>query len=267
MLITCQKKLDFGPSDQPAMDRRLSTYQFKSLANPTKRAATWLKKHPMECLIWATRKAQEAQHHETDEEDQSEIDEERSLYEDGALRQSEKEALQSVSLEEIMTENTAPVPVEDQDEQSDSEASDSQSDASHASDVLYALEEHLRGLQPDSLRHRQVLHMLQAEKDKRHRAEEDRKEQHKRRKTLLRTRGVSTQNAELISSNPEEPLPSAVTRELDRYEEKQRHAREHKRREVARIAFENAWLRVTNVWEKLPVITSEEDTAPEQGVG
>ena len=163
----------------------------------------------MECLIWATRKAQEAQHRETDEEDQSETDEERSLYEDGALRQSEKEALQSVSLEEVITENTAPVPVEDQEEQSDSEASDSQSDTSHAGGVLYALEEHLRGLQPDSLRHRQVLHMLQAERAKRHRAEEDRKEQHKRRKTLLRTKGVSTQNAELISSNPEEPLPSA----------------------------------------------------------
>ena len=173
----------------------------------------------------------------------------------------------------------------------------------------------------------------------RDRAEEDRKEQHKRRKTLLRTKGVSTQNAELISSNPEEPLPSAVTRELDRYEEEQRRAREHKRREAARIAFENAWVRtteielkecydklrtsdepsvranlkaymrmlsenlkdhhmslgtygtaealaerkrictalgllsenkqhlVTNVWERLPVITSEEDTAPEQGVG
>ena len=50
--------LNFGPSDQPAMDRRLRQ-KFKSLANPTKRASTWLKKHPMECLIWATEKAQE----------------------------------------------------------------------------------------------------------------------------------------------------------------------------------------------------------------
>ena len=35
-----------------------------------------------------------------------------------------------------MTENTAPVPVEDQDEQSDPEATDSQSDASHAGDAF-----------------------------------------------------------------------------------------------------------------------------------
>ena len=62
MLITSQRRLNFGPSDQPAMDRRLRTYQFKSLANPRKSASTWLKKHPMDCLIWATGKAKEARH-------------------------------------------------------------------------------------------------------------------------------------------------------------------------------------------------------------
>ena len=40
MLITSQRRLNFGPSDQPAMDRRLRTYQFKSLANPRKSAST-----------------------------------------------------------------------------------------------------------------------------------------------------------------------------------------------------------------------------------
>jgi len=40
MIITTQRKLDFGPSDQPAMDRRLSTYEFRSLPNPQKSAAT-----------------------------------------------------------------------------------------------------------------------------------------------------------------------------------------------------------------------------------
>lgn len=47
MLITSQRRLNFGPSDQPAMDRRLRTYQFKSLANPRKSASTWLKRYPM----------------------------------------------------------------------------------------------------------------------------------------------------------------------------------------------------------------------------
>ena len=77
------------------VDIHLRTYQFKSLANPTKRASTWLKKHPMEILIWATEKAQEARQPGSEEEDESGTDEERSFYEDGTLQQSEKEALQA----------------------------------------------------------------------------------------------------------------------------------------------------------------------------
>lgn len=77
------------------MDRRLRTYQFKSLANPRKSASTWLKKHPMDCLIWATGKAKEARHRapDNDEKEETETEEEQSFYEDGILRQSEKEAL------------------------------------------------------------------------------------------------------------------------------------------------------------------------------
>ena len=41
MIIISQQKLDFGPSDQPAMDRRLSKYEFRSLPNPQKSAASW----------------------------------------------------------------------------------------------------------------------------------------------------------------------------------------------------------------------------------
>ena len=70
MLITSQRRLNFGPSDQPAMDRRLRTYQFKSLANPRKSASTWLKKHPMDCLIWATGKDKEARHRAPDDDNE-----------------------------------------------------------------------------------------------------------------------------------------------------------------------------------------------------
>ena len=105
MLITSQRRLNFAPSDQPAMDKRLRTYQFKSLAKPRKSASTWLKKHPMDCLIWATGKAKEARHRAPDndeEETEMETDEERSFYEDGILPQSKKEALQVLSLDEEM---------------------------------------------------------------------------------------------------------------------------------------------------------------------
>ena len=38
MILTSQQKLQFKPEDQPAMDRRLRNYFFKSLPNPRKRA-------------------------------------------------------------------------------------------------------------------------------------------------------------------------------------------------------------------------------------
>ncbi|KAJ7394815.1 hypothetical protein OS493_000649 [Desmophyllum pertusum] len=67
MVITSQQRLNFGPFDQPAMDRRLTTYEFRSLLNPQRNAALWLKKHPMDCVIWATEKAKAF----TDEENKS----------------------------------------------------------------------------------------------------------------------------------------------------------------------------------------------------
>ena len=70
------------------------------------------------------------------------------------------------------------------------EISDSQSDASQAGDIMLSLEECLRGLQPETLYHRQVMHMIQAVRTKRSRAEKLRREQHKWRKILLKNRGV-----------------------------------------------------------------------------
>ena len=87
MIITSQRKLDFGPSDQPAMDRRLSTHEFRSLPNPQKSAATWLRNHPMDCVLWATEKAKTCTRKDDGGEDPIETDEEQSLFEDGILQE------------------------------------------------------------------------------------------------------------------------------------------------------------------------------------
>ena len=57
MLITSQRKLEFGPADQPAMERRLRTYTFRSLPRPKKKASNWMRTHPMDCVLWAAQKA------------------------------------------------------------------------------------------------------------------------------------------------------------------------------------------------------------------
>ena len=72
MLITAQHKLQFGTVHQPAMDQRLRTYHFKRLRNPKKKAVARLKKHPMECVVWATEQAR--QRTVDTESDDSDID-------------------------------------------------------------------------------------------------------------------------------------------------------------------------------------------------
>ncbi|KAJ7378897.1 hypothetical protein OS493_019588 [Desmophyllum pertusum] len=73
MIMTAQQKLTFRAEDQLAMDRRLKYYVFKSLPNPKKKAAQWLRKHPMECIAWAASKARVSS---DDEESSDETDEE-----------------------------------------------------------------------------------------------------------------------------------------------------------------------------------------------
>ena len=54
MLLTVQQKLECRPEDQAAMACRLRNYVFKSLPNPRKKAAEWLRKHSMDCVAWAS---------------------------------------------------------------------------------------------------------------------------------------------------------------------------------------------------------------------
>ena len=57
MLVATQQKLQVKPEDQPAMGRRLRNYTFKSLPEPKKKAAGWLRENPMHCVVWAAEKA------------------------------------------------------------------------------------------------------------------------------------------------------------------------------------------------------------------
>lgn len=58
MLIASQTDMDFGSTvDNDAMDTRLRRYKFKKLPSPEPDAFTWLKKHPVECIIWAMNNA------------------------------------------------------------------------------------------------------------------------------------------------------------------------------------------------------------------
>ena len=107
MLITAQQKLHFKAEDQPAMDRRLRNYTLKSLPAPKKRAADWLRKHPMECVAWAAKNARRAEEEEDSSENSDEEEGDQDLEnDDGTLPETEKEALRKMVLVDVLADHS-----------------------------------------------------------------------------------------------------------------------------------------------------------------
>lgn len=233
MLITAQRKLDFGATHQPAMDRRLRTYHIKSLPNPKRRAAAWLRKHTIECVVWAAKKANECEGDTDNEQDDTDSDEERTLEGlEGTLKEDDKEAIRSLSLLSPLLQKIMVVNSSDEDTSRDSRV-----EAGSADDVLAALRDSLKSLHPDSLRHRQLKHMLGEEKRKRFEIRERAKKRHETRKAALREKGVSSQCAELLPANPDSATPSPTERELQRYIDDRNARQEQERRDKTHKAF------------------------------
>ena len=70
------------------MDRRLRNYVFKSLPNPRKKAAEWLRRHSMDCVVLASTKARPT----TDQDKSSDSSTEEEQIGDGVLKDEEKDA-------------------------------------------------------------------------------------------------------------------------------------------------------------------------------
>ena len=168
MLLTAQNKLEFKPEDQPAMDRRLRNYNFKSLPAPKKRASTWLRRHPMECIVWAAAQARRSTASATEDE----LSDEDSV-EDGVLGATEKEELRTLSLDKVLDECDRPTV--GMGAQGATENTQDDSDASQDDQTVSALRRVVEQCAQESLRHRQVSAMLHArlsERERRRQAEE-----------------------------------------------------------------------------------------------
>ena len=246
MIITSQRKLDFGPSDQPAMDRRLSTYEFRSLPNPQKSAATWLRSHPMDCVLWATEKAKTCTREYDGGEDPIETDEEQSFFEDGILQEKEKEELRALCLVEGADDTSDQFAKEGETLQDTAPVTESEPEfCSQSGDIVDILENQLCTLRPESLQHRMMTHMLETEQAKQQRQVLFEQERYAQRKAWLKERGVSSQNAELLPKDSDEPTPSPIARDLERFARARTVAEQDTRRQAARKAFEGAWLKET----------------------
>ena len=255
MLITCQKKLEFSATDQPAMDRRLRTYTFRSLPRNNRKASAWLKRHAMDCVVWAAEKARVPEGEgdgESCDDGASGSDQEESDSLEGALLEEEKKEIRSLSLSALLT---ADEPMRDavaeeflhDGYEEEEEICLSDNGSVTEDDRVGILKERLEKSSPGSLRERQISHMLDIEERARVREVRRRRERFEGRRSMLRGRGVSSQNLQLLSDDPSAPLPSAVVEELERFDAEQESAQRNARVEKARLAYQNEWLRNTEI--------------------
>ena len=149
MFMTAQQKLQFKEEDQQAMDWRLRYYFFKTLSNPKKKAAQWLRKHPMECVVSAASKARV----DTDEKESSDDDDE------GALLETEKEVLRNVQLTDLLADLRAN-PGDEEDTAGDNDG-DQIVDADDDDETTHALKNSLAQTLPGSLDNRHLSLLLE----------------------------------------------------------------------------------------------------------
>ncbi|XP_068728633.1 trichohyalin-like [Montipora capricornis] len=226
------------------MERRLRNYTFKRLATPKKRTSEWLRKHPMDCIVWAAGKARKPDDEEETLDGTEEDQDSHAEHLDGTLAELEKEALRTMSFTDVLPPAVDSPQREEENEtvMSVDSAEEAVIDHQSSNDILENLKRNMSDTQPHSLRYRQLEHMLKDQERKRAMEENDKRVRHERRKEMLRNRGVRTQNIELLPADPYESMPSPILKDLEKYDEEQRRLEERRRRDNAGQAFEGEWL-------------------------
>ena len=239
MLLTAQTKLQFKPEDQPAMDRRLRSYSFKSLPAPKKSASAWLRRHPMECIVWAAAQARAC----TRSASEDELSDEENA-DDGVLAATDKEQIRALCMDEVLDERDGP-PV-GVSVQGATDVTEDDSDASSQDDqTISALRRVMEQCSQTSLRHRQVSAMLQARLTERDRQRQADEAVYRRRQATLLSKGVTREHVALLPRDTLEEMPTPIVLDLEENSRAQRAHLAQQRREKARLAFAGTWLRST----------------------
>ena len=235
MLLTAQKKLEFQPEDQPAMDRRLRSYTFKSKPKPRKKATEWLRRHTMDCVVWTSKQASTSSDRDesSDSRDEEALD---SQVDDGILKEEDKDALRTL---ELVDDDCDAETVQDGDKMAslDEDGSEDDSEADQSiRNLRHALEKTC------SLRHRHVSHLLQVRLEELERVRQAEENSYKQRQQALMSRGVTRQHVALLPRDPSEPMPSQIANDLGVH--RREALRDEMKRKMQRAveAFENPWL-------------------------
>ena len=214
------------------MDRRLTTCEFKSLPHPDRNAAAWLRKHKMDCLVWASHTAYQSARFPA-EDDPSDED-----VEDGVLEEKENEELRNFYFDEVLDER---------DYRSDEESSQMSFEKSQDNSDLNVLERALQECMSASLRHRQTSHLLQTRKQIEKENKEREEKNHQQRQEYLMSKGVTKEHAAPLPKDQSENWPTQIENDLAHSRQKLKALREEIRmkRERAAKAFQTPWLKKT----------------------
>ena len=238
----CTPKTSIQGGRSAGYGPKLRYYFFKSLSSPKKKAAQWLHKHPMECVVWAASKARVG----TDEESSDDHDEdaERNTPNDECtLLETEKKVLRNVQLTDLLADLRASP--QDEEDTAGDDNGDQIVDADDDDETTHALKNSLAQTLPGSLDNRHLSLFL--EKRLQQNEERMRREiqRHKRHQQRLRSKGVCEENVRLLPHDPNEPLPPQIRNELAIHEQMKARADRKVKKKRAREAFQSPWLRNT----------------------
>ena len=184
MYITCQQEMDFGRAHNDAMNRGLDKYYFKSLPHVDPEGSHWLREHAMYCILWAQKMAAT---------DSSAALTERVLAgrEDGLESEDIQRSLSVSILEDNMPEfSTEGAEISPAHEEEDQDTS------------IATLRTALGQSSLSSLRHRQLSHILENRLKEKERLKEQEEWRYQGRLEQLISRGVYSDYAALLPSQP-----------------------------------------------------------------
>ena len=228
-------QLHFKPEDQPAMDRRLRNYSFKSLPAPKKSASAWLRRHPIECIVWAAAQARACMTSASEDE----LSDEESA-DDGVLAATDNEQIRALCMDEVLDERDAsPVGVSVQratDETEDDSDASSQDDQ-----TISALRRVMERCSQTSLRPRKVSAILQARLSERERQRQAGEAVYRRRQENLLSKGVAREHVALLPRDTLEPMATQIENDLTAFRQQTLQEDLQRKRETALGTFQTPW--------------------------
>ena len=239
------------------MDRRLRYYFFKSLSSPKKKAAQWLRKHPMECVVWAASKARV----DTDEEESSDDDDEdaerNTPNDEGTLLETEKEVLRNVQLTDLLADLRANP--RDEEATAGDNNGDQIVDADDDDDTTHALKNSLTQTLPGSLDNHHLSLLLEKRLQQNEERMRREMQRHERFQQRFRSKGVSEENVRLLPHDPNDPLRN----DLATHEQMKASADRKEKKKRSREAFQSPWLRNTERELNECMVTLESSITPD----